>query len=142
MNLDHRARSAVDAFAAYLTPPDTITPTQFVELHTVAQRALDRLREAIDDQVDVYPVGLFRDVRQLHHALAVSDPRAWSRFRSALGRQVDRIRGRRWHETRRYLNGYLAEHRTLGTRCGHGWTKARARRDLAAHLYQLGRAGR
>ncbi|MCX5070868.1 hypothetical protein OOJ91_34030 [Micromonospora lupini] len=142
MNLDHRARAAVDACTAYLTPPATITPAEFVELHTAAQRALDRLSEAIEDQVDVYPVGLFRDVRQLRHALAVGDPRAWRRLRSALGRQVDRIRGRRWREARQYLNGYLAEHRTSGTRCGHGWTPGRARRDLAAHLYQLGRAGR
>jgi len=74
--------------------------------------------------IDVYPVGLFRDVKH-------------RRFRSGLRYLRDQARGRNWRAVGNYFNGFLAEHPTLGTRCGHGWTKRRALADLHRHIREL-----
>lgn len=86
--------------------------------------------------IDVYPVGVLSDLLYVRSA-----------FRQRLGRRDALRRLRRepryiWYQARRRnwraiknsFNGYLAEHRTDGTRCGHAWTKNRALRDLERHL--------
>lgn len=77
---------------------------------------------------DVYPVGLFRDVRNTWDRLHA--PR--KRGRRAAIRSFCYWFGRSWRR-RSYWNGYLAEV-DAGWRAGHGWTPGRARRDLAHHL--------
>ena len=74
--------------------------------------------------VDIYPVGLFSDIKR----------RRLGPGRSYL---VGRIRVHNWRAVRNYFNGYLAEHPTRGTRCGHGWTRRRALNNLDRHLRTL-----
>lgn len=88
--------------------------------------------------IDVYPVGVLAELLRLGRALR---SRRWEAIRWALGRLgseaghiARRARARRWREVKNSFNGYLAEHRTLGTRCGSGWTKRRALTDLYGHL--------
>jgi hypothetical protein len=77
-------------------------------------------------EFDVYPVGLLRDLIQFDDQFHLKNRR------QAL-RTLWRHLRRSWRR-RNYWNGYLAEHRQLGTRCGHGWTRSRAYRDLLEHL--------
>lgn len=70
--------------------------------------------------VDIYPVGLLRDIRNrsVRHGLRYL---GW------------RIRARDWRTAKNYFNGYLAEPTPFPTglnRCGSGWTRRRALRDL------------
>lgn len=84
--------------------------------------------------ITIYPVGLLHDLAQFVHAI---DRKAARRsLRAALLREWDRIKARNWRSAKSYFNGYLAEHATLGTRCGTGWTRGRAYRDLARHLHR------
>jgi hypothetical protein len=63
----------------------------------------------------------------------------WHRFWRNLAQSTwGRAKRREWRALKNYFNGYLAEHPTAGTRCGHGWTKARALRDLDQHLRNAG----
>lgn len=73
----------------------------------------------------VYPVGLLSDLIHLRGAWRHGPPGA---FRSRLRYFLRCVRS----DVRRrsYWNGYLAELEGAG-HCGHGWTKARARRSLA-----------
>ncbi len=86
--------------------------------------------------VDVYPVGLLRDLRLMvgYHRLAGSGrpsqrlvvDRArliWRTVRTAIAR-------RDWHGLRTYLNGYLAEHGGCRHNAGRGWTKRAALRSV------------
>ena len=84
--------------------------------------------------ITIYPVGLLHDWQIFVHAI----DRTYARrqLRGSLSREVDRIKARKWREAKNYFNGYLAEHETLGTRCGTGWTRSRAYRDLARHLHR------
>lgn len=75
--------------------------------------------------VDIYPVGLLHDLRRFHGEW-LHDP-APGRRRRAL-RRLWRDFARSWRR-RSYWNGFLAEDGGL-PRCGHGWTKRRALRDL------------
>lgn len=88
-----------------------------------------------DIDVDVYPVGLCHDLRMLHLGPRMRRPRWW--YRQALRRLVESLGSGR----RSYLNGYLAEPRermgVTWTRCGHGWTRARALRDLEQHMAEV-----
>jgi hypothetical protein len=82
------------------------------------------------DGVDVYPVGLLHDLRLAWGTVRHVPSRAgW-----ALGK-LGRGFGRGWRN-RSYWNGYLAEPTVEGqwTRCGHGWTRRRALRDLNRHV--------
>lgn len=139
-DLADRARAAVEAGNAYLNRPADLTFDLHWKLRTAAERTLNDLAAALRDPVDVYPVGLFADLKRLRNDLAIRHPAAWRRFRLALALEGNRLRGRRWRAAWNYFNGYLAEHQRLGTRCGHGWTRRRARRSLARHLAQLDRA--
>jgi hypothetical protein len=86
-------------------------------------------------EVDIYPVGLLADLKHFRGHW-------WTRGRRyALSRLVRSFR-RSWRR-RSYWNGYLAEvELPVASRCGHGWTKARARLDLARHVAEQERAGR
>lgn len=92
-------------------------------------------------EVDVYPVGILRSMIDSRNEL-----RAWSRHAVAVGPvhgylrltlrlMRSQVQQRKWHDLKNNFNGYLAEPRTWpegGTlrRCGSGWTRGRALRDL------------
>lgn len=83
-----------------------------------------------DNRIDIYPVGLLRDLQH----------RKMRSLRRALRRPLNAAKRGDWRAFRNYFNGYLAEPTPMpvhGRRCGHGWTKRRARRDLIAHLTGL-----
>lgn len=89
-------------------------------------------RTELASHVSIYSVGLLHDL-----ALFVHDPdrkAASRRLRSSLRAEWGRMKDGRWREAKNYFNGYLAEHDTLGTRAGTGWTRGRAYRDLERHL--------
>lgn len=77
--------------------------------------------------VDIYPVGLLHDWQH----------RKMRPLRRALRYPFRQARRGNWRAVHNYFNGYLAEHQSAGRRCGHGWTKRRAYRDLVAHLASL-----
>lgn len=88
--------------------------------------------------IDIYPVGVLDRLLRLGRAIRTRNPEL---IRWALGQCgwearyiVGRARERNWRAVRNAFNGYLAEHRTRGARCGHGWTRRRALRDLYRHL--------
>lgn len=90
------------------------------------------MKFAVDDGIDVYPVGLFRDLRQFRHDRLAGAPRRWRRLRHGLRTPLRAARTRDWHHVKTYLNGYLAEPADFPpglTRCGSGWTRRRALRD-------------
>lgn len=79
-------------------------------------------------EVDVYPVGWLSawKHRKLHYFWHTT---------------VERIRRRAWRALRMSLNGYLAEPRVFPHgvhRCGHGWTRRRALRDLRRLMREAG----
>lgn len=104
--------------------------------------------EPIPTTVDVYPVGVLAELLRLRNALRYRRPEA---IRWALGRVRGEVRFiaedarvGNWRAVRNAVGGYHAEHRDFGLRCGTGWTKRRAVRDLYRDLAELGvrRAGR
>lgn len=77
---------------------------------------------------NIYPVGLLHDWQH----------RKMRSLRRALRRPFNHALSGDWRAFRNYFNGYLAEPTPMqGRRCGHGWTKRRAFRDLIAHLNSL-----
>ena len=86
-------------------------------------------------EVEVYPVGVLSDVQHFIHNPDRKQARAT--LRRTVRRLLGHIRHGQWRALRQSFNGYLAEHATRGTRCGHGWTRGRAVRDLARHLADL-----
>ncbi|WP_344951537.1 hypothetical protein [Actinomadura miaoliensis] len=81
--------------------------------------------------VEIYPVGLLRDLREF--ANSVDRRQAWRRLPRRLAWPIHRAREGRWRSARQYFNGYLAEPRQFPpgvARCGTGWTRGRAYRDL------------
>lgn len=83
--------------------------------------------------IDIYPVGILAD---LHEWANNPDRReAWRRLRYDVRAHGWRyLRNRDWRSLRRWFaNGYLAEPAKWPdglTRCGSGWTRGRALRDL------------
>lgn len=80
------------------------------------------------EHVDIYAVGLVRDIHTLDSHLA--NPKHWTR--SAAWRTFRRSVARSWRR-RSYWNGYLAEPYDWPAglrRCGSGWTRGRALRSL------------
>jgi hypothetical protein len=74
---------------------------------------------------DVYPVGLLHDLRLAWRGLWYAPKKRHFWYASML------VSHFRTHWRRRsYWNGYLAE-QSDWPRAGHGWTRARALRDLA-----------
>lgn len=93
--------------------------------------------------IDIYPVGVLADLIRLGRAIRSRQPQL---IRWALGKcwyevryLAQKVRYRQWRELKNAFNGYLAEHRTRGYRCGHGWTRRRALRDLYRHLAEYER---
>jgi hypothetical protein len=86
-------------------------------------------------EVEIYPVGVLSDIQQFVHNPDRKQARAHAR--RGLRRLLELARERNWRALRNSFNGYLAEHATRGTRCGHGWTRGRAYRDLQRHLAEL-----
>jgi hypothetical protein len=86
--------------------------------------------------VSVYPVGWLGTFQRAWRALVIlhSPGRAWRQIRQELRYCRRQFKHRNWRALRQTLNGYLAEHEYAGTRCGHGWTRRRALRDLERHL--------
>ncbi len=81
-------------------------------------------------EVDVYPVGLWRDLRQFGHG--AHRPRRSRRLLHALRYPFRQARKGNWRAVRNYFNGYLAEPTSWPdgvTRCGKGWTRRAALRD-------------
>lgn len=82
--------------------------------------------------IDIYAVGLLADLRDFAHS---PQPLA-SRLRTMrlrLGYPARQARARNWRAVKNYLNGYLCEPAVFPpgvTRCGTGWTRGRAYRDL------------
>lgn len=88
--------------------------------------------------IDVYPVGWLAALRFAWRAARSGRAApAYRRLRQQWRYTRRCIRLRKWRAVRNSLNGYLAEHE-LGRRCGHGWTRRRAVRDLRRHLAALG----
>lgn len=86
-------------------------------------------------EVDIYPVGLLSDLKRFRY-------RWWCDGRRYAVRAFARAFRTQWRR-RSYWNGYLAEvEHPAVTRAGHGWTKTRARLDLARHVAQVERARR
>lgn len=73
------------------------------------------------NNVEVYPVGLFRDLKN-------------KKLKSGMKYLMFQIKRGEFRAVRQYFNGYLAEHEFKGTRCGKGWTKRRAMKRLIHHL--------
>ncbi len=88
--------------------------------------------------IDVYPVGVLAELLRLGRALRSRQPQlarwAMGKLWWEFGYIAHNIRTRNWRAARNAFKGYLAEHRTRGHRCGHGWTRRRALRDLYRHL--------
>lgn len=85
--------------------------------------------------IEIYSVGLLHDL-----AIFVHSPNR-THARRALRRSVRYLLGQAkagdWRAVKNHFNGYLAEptHDVPGfTRCGTGWTRGRAYRDLLRHL--------
>ncbi|MER5584074.1 hypothetical protein ABT090_20880 [Streptomyces asoensis] len=84
--------------------------------------------------ITIYPVGLLAHWQ--HYVHNPDRQAARHRLRLDLGYPIRQARARNWRAVKNYFNGYLAEHAHFGTRCGTGWTRGRAYRDLARHLHR------
>lgn len=96
------------------------------------------MKHGTEAKIDVYPVGVLAVLLGLGRSIRARHPKA---IRASLVRIRGEVRYLRrqakagdWRAVRNAFNGYLAEHPTRGTRCGHAWTKRRALRDLHRHL--------
>jgi len=96
-----------------MKPDETLNPTTLADIH-------------------IYPVGLLADWQYFIHCPDREDARR--KLQASLRREWDRIKTRNWRPAKSYFNGYHAEHAHAGSRCGTGWTRGRAYRDLARHL--------
>jgi hypothetical protein len=91
-------------------------------------------------EIEVYAVGLLADLRRLVHSPEPL-PQRIRRFRFDLGYPRRQARARNWRAVKNYLNGYLCEPAVWPsgvTRCGTGWTRGRAYRDLARRAEKAG----
>jgi len=92
-----------------------------------------------DPDIDIYAVGWLKTFRSAWRCLTLPElaghrRNAWRELRRGWRYMAYQARRRNWRAVKNCFNGYLAEHRHLGTRCGTGWTKRRALRDLHRHL--------
>lgn len=94
-----------------------------------------------DRHIAVYPVGVLHGILTDWRMVTRSGRRPVYTAR-ALRMVWTHARARSWRTVRNSFNGYLAEHEYAGTRCGHGWTKGRALRDLRRHLAEIERSRR
>ncbi len=85
--------------------------------------------------ISVYPVGLAHDLARWAGNPDRSEARR--RLRYDLRYFAAKLRHRQWRSARSYLNGWLAEPTDWPeglTRCGSGWTRGRALRDLQRRI--------
>ena len=93
-----------------------------------------------DEGLDVYPVGVLRDVWWLYRIARFGSPKFWPALRRTLREWTGLHNGHRCSSTlrgRSSWNGYLAEpyHLPDGLRTvGHGWTKRRAVASLNRYV--------
>jgi hypothetical protein len=83
-------------------------------------------------EFDVYAVGLLADLRDFVHSPEPL-PKRLRTLRVRLRSPILRARARNWRGVKSYLNGYLCEPAEWPPglrRCGTGWTRGRAYRDL------------
>ncbi len=77
--------------------------------------------------IEVYPVGVLMDLK--HRKIQRSIRYLHYQFKA-----------RNWRAIKSSFNGYLAEWHyppeMRHSRCGHGWTKRRALRDLGRHIVE------
>jgi hypothetical protein len=94
--------------------------------------------------VDVYPVGVLSDIQAAWRALTVLHrPNvAWYYLRNARRHVWRHVRNHEWRDLRQTFNGYLAEPSPWPSpalrRCGRGWTRKRALRNLNRRIRQAG----
>ena len=92
---------------------------------------LDTIPVANLGKIDIYAVGLLHDLAQFIHTPARSHARSMLWYR--LHYPFKQARAGKWRAVRQWFNGYLAEPSEWPeglTRCGTGWTRGRAYRDL------------
>ena len=83
-------------------------------------------------RVDVYPVGWLE---------AWQHRKMGKKLRYALRYMMGQARSRNWRAVKNMFNGYLAEVDPSPpgvTRCGHGWTRRRALRDIRRVMDEAG----
>lgn len=88
------------------------------------------------DDIDVYRVGLRRDLHQFR-----TGTRRARRLARALRYPFRQARAGNWGAVRNYFNGYLAEPKTFPpdvARCGTGWTRRGALKDWERQAGQHG----
>ena len=85
------------------------------------------------NDVDVYPVGWLAAFRRMrHHHKPRNRPRHWP-ISQEWHYMVRQAKAGHWKDVKNCFNGYLAEPSEFPpglTRCGTGWTRKRALRDL------------
>lgn len=82
-------------------------------------------------KIDVYAVGLLHDLAAFVHTPDRKHARSMLRYR--LRYPFRQAKAGNWRAVRQYFNGYMAEPSAWPeglTRCGTGWTRGRAYRDL------------
>lgn len=90
-----------------------------------------------EPEIDIYPVGLFDDLKRW--AGNPDRPEAWRRLLRDLRFPLRMAWARNWQAARNYFNGFLAEPEPYPSglkRCGSGWTRGRALRDLTRRFAQ------
>jgi hypothetical protein len=95
-----------------------------------------------DQPIDVYPVGVLSRLLAARRALTVLHrPRLALYHLDVARRHAWRhARARQWRELKQTFNGYLAEPYDWPPglrRCGSGWTRNRALRDLERRIARL-----
>jgi len=89
-------------------------------------------------KIDVYAVGLLADVLRFVHTPNRRTARRMGWY--CVRRFTRMVRDRKWREIKSYCNGYLAEPTPWPpglARCGSGWTKGRAYRDLQRRIERM-----
>lgn len=96
------------------------------------------MKHSAEGGIDIYPVGVLEVLLKLGRSIRSRHPQATKAALIHVRYQARYLRRQAkdgdWRAVRNSFNGYLAEHPARGTRCGHGWTRRRALRDLHGHL--------
>lgn len=100
------------------------------------------MKHATFGEIEIYAVGLLADLARLVHSPEPLRQRL-ARFRRDLRHPLRHVCARDWWAVRRYLNGYLCEPADWPPemdvrRCGTGWTRGGAYRDLARRAEKAG----
>lgn len=100
---------------------ETTPRYQFIKPEKIAIRAPNNVLLL----VDIYPVGFWLDVKTAWRC------KTWSRLH--LETIFRHVRKHEWRSLKNHFNGYLAEPDVMPgklRRCGSGWTRKRALRNL------------